>query len=179
MEISPIYIFSQICVIMYYILVIATYQIKSRKKILIMNMVGLIIMGISYFCLSAYSGVSMVILGIVRNTMFYIDEVKGKNSEKITKHNVVELTILIVLAAIFSIFTYEGLLSLMSVAATMIYTISIWQKNTKVYRLLGIPIGVAGILYNVYIKSILGIVFEGFSFISAAIGSFREIFKKK
>jgi len=67
----------------------------------------------------------------------------------------------------------------MSVAATMIYTISIWQKNTKVYRLLGIPIGVAGMLYSVYIKSILGIVFEGFSFISAVIGSFREILKRK
>lgn len=173
-----VYIFSQVCVLIYYLLVISTYQIKERKTILCLNMIAMAVMGISYFCLAAYSGLAMVVLGLVRNVMFFVDEITGKTSDKITKRNVGELCILIVMAIGFSFLTYEGPLSLMSVVATMTYTVSIWQKNTKVYRVLGIPIGVAGITYNAYIKSVLGVIFEVLSLISAVVGYLRLLVTK-
>ena len=142
-------------------------------------MIAMSINGISYICLSAYSGLSMVVLGLIRNVLFYVNEIWDKGDTRITRREVIELVVLIVLAVVFSLLTYEGPLSLMSVVATMTYTVSLWQKNTKVYRILGIPIGIAGITYNIYIKSILGAIFEGFSLASAVVGYFREIFRKK
>lgn len=173
-----IYILSQIFVTIYYVFVIVTYQMKDRQKILLVNMISLVAMGISYLCLQAYSGMSMIVLGMIRNIMFFFDEKNGK-TDKITSWNVVELIILFALSIVFSVFTYEGPLSMMPVIGTLLYTISIWQKNTRIYKILGIPIGIAEITYNIYIKSILGVMFEILTFMSAVIGYIREFIDKR
>ncbi len=63
---------------------------------------------------------------------------------------------------------------MMSVFATMLYTFSVWQKNTKVYKLLGTPVETIGIVYNIYIFSIFGIILETIVAISTVIGYLRE-----
>jgi hypothetical protein len=42
----------------------------------------------------------------------------------------------------------------------MIYTYSAWQKNPKIYKILGIPASLCWIIYNIYVKSIFGIILE-------------------
>lgn len=147
---------------------------KDYKKILLANTLAFIVIGISYFCLEAYTGLAMAVLGIIRNCLFYIDKTREAKEDKITKWNIIELCTLFLLSIILSIWTYEGPLSLMSVVATMTYTVSIWQKNTKVYKILGIPTSIAGIIYNVFIKSFLGIIFESCTLISALFGLLKE-----
>lgn len=71
-------------------------------------------------------------------------------------------------------FTYDGFLSLLSVFATMLYTYSIWQKKTSIYKILGLPIGILWIAYNIYIMSIFGIILETILTISAIYGYFKE-----
>ena len=95
-------------------------------------------------------------------------------TNKNRKKDYVILIILYVISIISAIFTYNGILSMMSVVATMLYTYSVWQKNTKVYKALGIPIGVLWIVYNVYIFSIFGIILEVVLAISSIIGYIRE-----
>lgn len=168
------YILSQIFIIISYILLLFTYQSKSRKNILIFNFVSLIATGLSYAFLSAYSGLTMVFVAIIRNIIFYIDEKKnGKSSKNNTKDYII-LAILYLISIIFAILTYKGILSMMSVFATMLYTFSVWQKNTKVYKLLGTPVETIGIVYNIYIFSIFGIILETIVAISTVIGYLRE-----
>ena len=57
----------------------------------------------------------------------------------------------------------------MSVIATSLYTFSVWQKNVKVYKYLGIPMGILWISYNIYIMSIVELVLESALFISVLI----------
>ena len=178
MKLTILYILSQVFIIINYALVISTYQLKNRKRILVLNLIALVSTGLSYACLHAYSGIAMVFIGILRNTMFYIDEKKGLNSDEITKRNIIELSILILLATLLSILTYEEPMSLMCTVATITYTISIWQKNTAVYKILGIPIAVAGISYSIYISSVMGVIFESFSLLSSIIGFIREHIEK-
>ena len=75
---------------------------------------------------------------------------------------------------VFAIFTYTDFLSLMSVFATMLYTYSVWQKSTKVYKRLGAPISLIWIIYNIYIKSLFGIILEIILMSAAIIGLIRE-----
>ena len=89
------------------------------------------------------------------------------------------LAILYLISIAFAILTYNGILSMMSVVATMLYTFSVWQKNTKVYKLLGIPIEAIWIVYNIYIFSIFGIILESILAISTVIGYLREKNNKK
>ncbi len=84
------YILSQIFIIISYILLLFTYQSKSRKNILIFNFVSLIATGLSYAFLSAYSGLTMVFVAIIRNIIFYIDEKKnGKSIKNNTKDYII------------------------------------------------------------------------------------------
>lgn len=173
------YILSQIFIIISYIFLIFTYQTKNRKSILVYNFVSLIATGLSYVFLSAYSGLAMVGVAIIRNIIFLIDEKKNGKSEKNTTKDYIILAVLYLISIIFAIFTYNGILSMMSVVATMLYTFSVWQKNTKVYKLLGMPIEAIWIVYNIYIFSIFGIILESILAISTVVGYLRELREKK
>ena len=169
-----IYILSQVFIILNYIFLIITYQLKNKQKILLFNIAAQTSAGLSYICLGAYTGLAMTITSILRNIIFINSENNNNLSKKITKKDIYTLIIIYILMIILSIITFDGLLSLMSVFATMLYTYSVWQKNTKIYKLLGIPVSLAWITYNIYIKSIFGIILEFVLMISAIIGLFRD-----
>ena len=179
MELTVTYVLSQIFVIINAVLLMATYQLKTRKSILIVSFMALIANGVAYVLLSAWSGLAMVFVAMIRNIIFMIDEKKNGKSERITKKDIVILSILYAISIISAIYTYEGVLSMMSVVATMLYTYSVWQKKTSVYKILGIIIEIIWIIYNIYIFSIFGIIVEIFLLISAIIGIIREYKTKK
>ena len=173
MELTTTYVLSQIFIVISYIFLISTYQLKSRKSILVFNFLSLIATGASHFCLSAFSGMAMTCVALIRNIIFLVQEKKGKN-DKITKADVIILLVLYAISIVSAVFTYEGILSLMSVFATMLYTYSVWQKNTKVYKYLGIPVSTCWILYDIYITSWFGMLLESCLMVSAIIGIYRE-----
>lgn len=173
------YILSQIFILINYVFIIMTYQSKSRKNILIFNFGALIASGLSYIVLSAYSGLAMTVVAIIRNIIFIIDEKKNGKREKNETKDYIILAILYIISIISGILTYKGILSMMSVIATMLYTYSVWQKNTKIYKILGMPIGIIWIIYNIYIFSVFGIISETVLAVSAIIGYMKERKKLK
>lgn len=153
------YILSQIFTIINYLLLAMTYYVKNRKKILIISFMSLLANTIAYILLNAWTGVAMCLVALIRNIIFLIGEHKNKVN-KITKKDIIILIILYIISIISAIFTFDGYLSLLSVFATMLYTYSVWQKNPKTYKLLGIPVGILWILYNLYVKSLFGTILE-------------------
>ena len=163
------YILSQIFIIISYALVAMTYVSKSRKAILAYNLIGLIASGLSYTFLSAWTGLAMAGVAMLRNIIFLIQNKKDK-SEKITWVDWLILGFLIAVSAVSAVFTYDGFLSLLSVFATMGYTLSVWQKNTKVYKFMGIPVSILWIAYQAFIRSLFGIILESALFVVEIIG---------
>lgn len=164
------YILSQIFTVINYILLAMTYYVKARKRILIISFMSLLANAIAYILLNAWTGVAMCLVALIRNIIFLIDEHKNKQANKITKKDIIILIILYIISIISAIFTFEGYLSLLSVFATMLYTYSVWQKNPKTYKLLGIPVGILWILYNLYVKSIFGIILESVLLVCSTSG---------
>lgn len=160
MSLEATYILSQIFTIINYMLLASTYYVKNRKKILIISFMSLLANAIAYILLNAWTGVAMCLVALIRNIVFLIDEHKNKQANKITKKDIIILIILYIISIISAILTFDGYLSLLSVFATMLYTYSVWQKNPKTYKLLGIPVGILWILYNLYVKSLFGIILE-------------------
>jgi len=74
--------------------------------------------------------------------------------------------------------TYTSILSLSSVLATVIFTYSVWQKKTSVYKGLGIPVVMIWIIYNVYIMSLFGIILETTLLLFVISGLILELRKK-
>ena len=174
MELTITYILSQIFIIINYVFLGISYHSKDYKKILFLNMFALIFACLSYICLKAYTGLVMEMVAILRNILFIINEKKNGKSKDITKNEIYMLLFIYLITFILTIFTYNDFLSLMSVIATIIYTYSIWQRNTRVYKILGIPVSLIWIIYNIYIRSIFGIILEIFLVVVEIIGVIRE-----
>ena len=174
MEIDQIYVMSQVFTIIMYALLGITYQVKSRKKILVLSIFSNAFQGIAYLLLNAKSGFVMCVLAILRGTamMFISDKIKD---EKTSKNAYLGVIIVFYIAMIISaIFTYEGMLSMLSILATAIYTYSIWQKNEKVYKALGTPVGICWIAYNIFVKSVFGVILESIILICSVVGYVRS-----
>lgn len=178
MELTTTYIISQVFTIIMYILLAITYYLKNRKTVLIVSFLSLIANAIAYILLGAYTGLAMCGVALVRNLIFLVDEKKNGKRDEINKKDIIILIILYIISIVSAIFTYDGFLSLLSVFATMLYTYSVWQKKTNIYKLLGIPIGILWVLYNIYVKSIFGIILEGILLICSTIGYLLEMRKR-
>ena len=108
-----------------------------------------------------------------------VDEKKNGKRETINKTDIVILILLIAILIVSAVLTYDGFLSLLSVFATTLYTISVWQKKTKIYKLLGIPVGILWVVYHIYIMSIFGIILEGILLICSTTGYILECKRNK
>ena len=168
MDISFTYILSQILVIVYYLIYSSTFHFKDSKKILIFGIIATVISSISYLLLNAYTGMAMCFVAIIRNLLFSKE-----------KNNSFNLFLIFLLTIAASIFTYNSYFCLFNIIATLIYTYALWQKNTRIYKLLGIIVNALMIVYNIYIKSILGVVLISIAFISSIIGYLKENKEKK
>ena len=174
MELTPTYIISQIFTIIMYILLGITFYVKERKAVLILNFIATISIAIAYILLGAWTGLAMSIVVIIRNIIFLLDERKNGKRENINKKDIIILVVLYAISLISAVFTYTGPLSLLSVAATMLNTYSVWQKDIKIYKLLGSPTSMLWILYNIYIMSVFGIILESVLLICSVTGYILE-----
>ena len=163
MSISLPYIFSQILVIVYYLIYSYTFHLIESKKILIFGIIATVISSISYLLLNAYTGMAMCFVAIIRNLLFTKD-----------KNNTFNLILIFVLTLFASIFTFNSYFCLFNIIATLIYTYALWQKNTKTYKLLGIIVNGLMIVYDIYIQSIFGVVLISVAFISSIVGYLKE-----
>lgn len=162
------YIISQIFILINYIFLILTYQIKSGKKILLYSTIGCFSSAIGFFFLNAYSGCVMALIAVLRNLLFMTN-----NNRKVS------LFITIFLILIVSIYTYQCVFSILPVIATLLYSISLYDKECKLYRIYGIPIEICWLLYHIYLFSVVGITFETILFISVLIGVIKSKSRKQ
>lgn len=178
MELTSTYITSQVFAVIMYVLLAFTYYFKDRKKILVFNFLSILANSVEFILLGAYPGLAMNGVAILRDAIFIIDENRSTKKDKVTIKDVFVLLFLFEISIVLSIFTFDGIFSLFAMGATMIFTYSIWQKNTKVYKLLGPFVSLCWIVYKIYIKSIFGIILESVLLISTIIGYILEIKNK-
>ena len=172
------YIISQFLIVIVYILICTTYFLKNRRKLLITNIIAHILQAGSFLLLNGLTGVAMNIVYVIRDSFFAIDE-KNRKNNNLNKRDYIILTIFILIIIIFTIFTYSGWSSLLSVIATIISTIAIWQKNTKYYKLLGIPVSIAWLGYDIFLQSIFAIILESILLVSTITGYILENKREK
>lgn len=173
------YIISQVLTIISYIFLASTYHVKERKTVLKLNCISQIAFIVAYIFLGAWSGLMMAIVALARNIIYIIDENKNGTRENTNKIDIAILVIMYIICILSAVFTYEGIFSLLPIIATMLYTYAVFQKNIKTYKLLGIPTEILWTCYNIYIKSIVGIVLEVIMLTNCFTGYIMEVKKNK
>lgn len=175
MEITSIYIISQVITILYFAVLSLSYLLKDRNKILIANFAAHIGQTVAMAMLNGYTGAAMSLIMILRDLTLIIQEAKKSKGKDINKKiDILILIITILLIVVLTIFTYNGPLSLLSVVATLITTFALWQKDVKAYKLLGIIASILWLAYNIFIISIMGIILESILLICSIIGYFKQ-----
>lgn len=186
MEITLTYIWSQILTVVEYGLLGATYFAKKRKVVVIFDTLSMAAGILAYILLGADLGLAMSVVILLANFYYIWDERREQKEKRrrrklkmIHGHQIrdyVALLVVLVVIAGLAVWTYDGPLSLLSVAATVLYEISIWQNSTRTYKFLGIPVALCWMLYNGFVMSVAGIASEGIVFLAAVVGYVRELY---
>ena len=172
-----IYILSQILVLITYILLGATYFIKDRKWLLVVSLIAIATNTTSYFFLKAWAGVMTTILALVRNIVFLIQNKDKK--DKINFNDWVILSVYMIILSVIAVITYDGFFSLFSIVCSLTYTIAVWQRDEKIYKILGIVSSFCSIVYYAYILSIFGLILESILFVVIVVGTIRYFITEK
>lgn len=172
------YLLSQICVCISYVFLGLTYLIKRRDLILIFSLIALIFNGASYTLLGAWAGLIVVCIALLRNILFLIQQ-KIKILDKYKIDDYIILAVLLVISVIMAFFTYDTIFSLFTIAASIVYTVSVWQRNMKAYKVLGVISSMLSIVYFIFIGSLFGIILESILCIVTLIATIMYLYKNK
>lgn len=179
MELTTQYIASQIVTIFVYVFLSLTYCIKNRKLILAFSFASNFLNAIAFILLGAYTSAAMCTISIFRDIIFMVDQKINGKSDTITKKDVALLCFVYGISIISIILTFKGFWTLLYAAGSMLYTYSIWQKNNKIYRFLGIPVTLLVIVDSIYIKSVFGVLLQTVVLICSGISTFANKEEKK
>ena len=116
------------------------------------SIISSIFFSLQYFFLTAWEGMIINAIGIIRATWFFI---YNKRNKEIPIYAMISL---IASYFVVLIFTYEGIVSFAPFIAASMFTYSIWAKQVIVYKFLAIPISMSWIIYNIYVGSPVGYV---------------------
>ena len=161
------YILSQFFVLLAYIMCGATFFVKKRNYVFMLSTGVCLSFSVAYIFLSAWTGIAMNIISILRNLIFFLVAKYAMGNKKL---NYFQLALILVLMAVFAVVTYDGILSLAAVFASAIYTYAVWNEKSKYYKIYAIASSLAWIIYNFFINSILGIILESVMVVCAIIG---------
>lgn len=146
---------------------IASYQIKSNKALFMCQMIGCIIFCIQFFLMGAYTGAVSLIINIIRNLLL----VKAKEWKWVSS----KWTMLVIIAmlAAMTIYTWDGLISLLPFISVAVTTVGYWTNNAQKIRLsqfIGSP---CTLVYDILIRSWGGVLSESITLISIIVSVIR------
>ncbi len=135
------------------------YQQKKRKSVLKVKLLSDISWALHYGLLTAFSGMAVCIVGTARETTFLLTDDKKEKRRYF-------LLAFAIIAIITSILTMKDLFGLLPALASLIAVFSYWQQNPNLTKILGIPISIAMLTYDIMRFSITGIINEILTLIS-------------
>lgn len=164
------YIVAQIAGIMGIITYVLLYHTEEMRAVRKVKLFVDIFWGIHYCLLGAYSGCCTSVICIARELVFL-------NDKKIFQKKWWPW-IFIILNYICAVFTWKGFYSVFPAMASMIGTFSLWQKDIRRTRRLGICINILMFSYDVFVGSVMGMITESLTFSSTIMAMFRYRKKK-
>ena len=163
---KAIFIIGQVIGIIAIIISIVTYQIKSRRGIMIANIATTVCFALHYMMIGAYVGMALNLVATVRNILFYNSNMSKKKS---TFFTVLFSVIVCVTGFITWEAWYSALQIINSVARNYILTLS---KPNSIRKGIMIVLPMT-LIYNICVLSIGGIISDSCSIVSTGISLYR------
>ena len=172
---SSTYVLSQLFIVVAYSLFGMSYIAQNRKTILVCSSCSLVAEAVGYILLFAWGGLAMVVIAAIRNLLFFGQTKLLEKRPDLKRFEWVSLAFVWLLGVVGAVITWNGILGTFAIVAGMIYAYSIWQKNDKVYDVLGIFACVFLIIYNVFIGSLFGVIMETILMLWIILATFTNV----
>ena len=139
-------------------------QMNNHKKVLLWRTIYDGFLVVQYFLLGAYTGVVTAALSAVRNFVY------GKYKKDVPIFHVL---IFCILNLIFGFAFYDGPISLLAVAHTIVCTIYLGRQDLTELRMIQAFASAMMFVYNLDVKAYVGLVIVVIQFISLIVGIAR------
>jgi len=146
------------------IILILSFQNNKKERLLKYQVFSSIFFAIQYFCLNAITGALMHAMTCIRNIIF------KKYKENIP---IIYLIMIVGVMIVLTIFSYNGLISILPSIGVILYSIAIWQKNLTITRFVEVFGCILFIIYNIKVVAIAGLISTIIEMISAMVAIYR------
>ena len=165
-NLNIIYLIGQLFGVVAVILGFVSYQMKTSKGLKLAQMSTSVVFCIHYCLIGARSAFAMNIVSSVRNYVY------SNSDKKIFSYKIYPI-LFAVITAFMGFMSWEGAHSLFVIAGLVINTLAMSMKNPQSIRksiLISSPLV---IIYDIFVKSFGGLVYEVVAIVSAIIGIIR------
>ena len=147
-----------------------TYQMKTREKLVFMQVAVAMCFCLHYLMIGASSGLALNILSVFRNGTYYFLGKKGPVDKKWA-------IFFSIVAGVIGVFSWQAWYSIFVVLGIVIHSYCISFSKAEHIRRSILVTSPLVLIYDIFVLSIGGMVYESTAIVSSIIGELR--FKKE
>ena len=149
------------------------FQLRSRKNIILVNLISRMLYILQYVLLGAFEGATLDFMGFI--TSFFTQH---KDKPFITKYFKIIVVGVNVLLILVGLALYENIYSIFAILGIVFEVTALWLTKEKHIRLLSLAAAPMWLIYNLMNEAYFSIIGNVFVMISIGIALFRFDFKK-
>lgn len=119
-----------------------SFHTKSRKNILLLQLISLVFWGTHFFMLSAFTGAVLIVINGLVTVLFLFKERKPWLKSPLVLYSALSLF------TIFTVITWTNFYSLFALFAVGTITFAKWQDIPERIRIVSIPASIFWIIYD-------------------------------
>ena len=146
---------------------VMSFQMKSSRRILVVQSIASALWIVHFFLLSAYTGAYLNIFAVTRNVLYYFLQKKN------VKGKIFFSTGMAAVGVAISLLTYSDLWTLVPMVATVLQSYSFSLVNAKHLRIVTLFSSPMWLAYDVRFSSYMGVATEIFVMISMIVALIR------
>ena len=168
---------AQIVMFIAFAVMISSFWCKKRETILRLQFVGNTLFAIQFLLLSAYTATLLSVISIARAYVFAKkneSKNKGDSEKQLIKWDSKWILIIFVVAYIISsLVSWNGIVSVLALAATLVYTFTMWEDKPQLIRVGSNIASVFWFTHNFLVGGYVGCITETVMFTSNTIAIFK------
>ncbi|MBE7064401.1 MAG: YgjV family protein [Ruminococcaceae bacterium] len=160
-----------ICAVIMFVL---SYQMKSRKGIVLCNVISRVLYVAQYLLLGAFEGAVLDIVGVLASVL-----AQNKDSKFIKKYQtavIIGVNVVIVAAGLL---LYENVFSLLPMFGVLLHTGAFWFSNEKKIRFMSFAGSPFWFAYNLYSGAYGSSIGDVMTMVSIGLAIYRYDIRKK
>ena len=147
-------------------LTVFSFQMKTKKQILMMQTAGSAFYLVSYFLLQSWAAVLLNVVFLIRNIVFYFKDKKWAS-------HCIWLYVILLLVVIAGALGYQTWWDLVPIVGSIFGTIAAYMKRENLFRIFKLGDAPCWLIFNISIPSIGGIIGDSINVISITVGLIR------